>query len=120
MSSRSKSVACSSRKGPMTRTTSPRFTPTRVRIRCSSCGRKQMALEGVEFGIEKGSEWDRVIAILADTNAEFTKETKEAVSRLVDPWMSQAEADVASTPIKGVGKQSGLRREVAGSVSKDV
>lgn len=79
-----------------------------------------MALDGVEFGIDKGSEWDRVISVLADTNAEFAKQTKEAVSRMVDPWVAQAEADVASTPIKGIGKQSGLRREVAASVSKAV
>lgn len=79
-----------------------------------------MALDGVEFGIEKGSEWDRVIEQLRVTNDTLPKDIRDDVSRMVDPWMAHAEADIASYPIKGIGKQTGLRREVAGSVSKDV
>jgi hypothetical protein len=79
-----------------------------------------MALEGVEFDISRGPEWDRVQAALTNVAAELPKEIKDSVSSMVDPWKAHAEADVISTPIKGVGKQTGLRREVAASVDKHV
>lgn len=79
-----------------------------------------VAHNGVEISISKGPEWERVLAELARTNAELATSIRESVAALVDPWAVKAEADVASMPIKGTGRQSGLRREVASGVHKAV
>lgn len=79
-----------------------------------------MALDGVEFSVDEGPEWNRVVAALDDVSATLASRIRDAVSHAVDPWMTEAQANVATMPIKGIGRQSGLRREVADSVNKDV
>jgi hypothetical protein len=75
-----------------------------------------MALDGVEFSIREGPEWERVQAALDDVSTTLGRKIADAVDKAVDPWVAEAEANVATTPIKGVGKQTGLRQDVAHSV----
>lgn len=75
---------------------------------------------GVSFSSSKGSEWDRVIAALAEVADTLANAIRSRVAIMVDPWIDQAEIDVESMPIKGVGKQTGLRDNVARHVSKNV
>lgn len=76
--------------------------------------------DGLEVSIDAGPEFERVDAALADESATLAMKLRDAVNREVEPWIADAEAAVISIPIKGVGRQSGLRREVAGSISKNI
>lgn len=77
-----------------------------------------MALDGVDFSIENGPEWGRVESALSDVSATLATEIHDAVTDMVNPWAAEAEARVSSMPIKGVGRQTGLRAEVAAGVNK--
>lgn len=76
--------------------------------------------DGIEFHIEGGPEWDRVVAALTEVAATLPTKIHNKVTDSVDPWIAQAKTNVITTPVKGVTRSTGLRREVANSVSKDV
>lgn len=74
--------------------------------------------DGIGVSAEKGPEWDAVVAALNEVSATLPEEIKGRVVAVVDPWIAEAEAAVIAMPIKGVGKQTGLRGAVAAHVDK--
>ena len=74
----------------------------------------------VEFDGEKGDGWDQTAAALDVQRHSLARDIMGRVSRMVDPWIDEAQSEVEDMPIKGVGHQHGLRVEVANAVAKYV
>lgn len=76
--------------------------------------------DGIDFDTSKGEGWDPTIAALDEVSSTLAEDIKARVENIVDPWITEAKAQVESMPIKGVGKQKGLRGNVAHNVDKTV
>lgn len=72
----------------------------------------------LSFSAEKGAEWDAVEAALGDEELTLGDSIRARVDSVVAEWQAQAEAAIETLPIKGVGRQSGLREAIARNTNK--
>lgn len=77
-----------------------------------------MANDRIEFDADKGEEWDATIAAMQEVADTLPDDIRGRVSDQVEPWVTEAQGQVIAIPIKGVGKQKGLRAAVAAHVER--
>lgn len=71
--------------------------------------------DSIVFTIDKGSEWERVIAALHGVDVRLPAELRRKIRKAIDPLVVRAQAKVESMPTHGRGS-TGLRREVGTGV----
>lgn len=73
--------------------------------------------DDLSLSVSKGPEWDATLNALTDESVSMGEDIRLRVNDVVAEWKTEVEVAVEAIPIKGVGKQTGLRLAVAHNVN---